>query len=216
MSDLQTVCNRIRNAKNNLGNAEKSFSSNKKVRGELDLMLAEAELTSLRRKNRSNFNWTRQFMAVCLALLLTGAGAFGWWWASSFKAPNPAGTFTASKNGETRGVIGSTAGDFAAGTSVKAGSEAEYSVSGRAERGSAVFSHQKEILNEQGVSVPSASEKMASAGAYSGTASEKMASDKAASSKGGVEKSASARIGVSKDKMWELVRSGKQELSNTF
>ena len=35
---------RIRNVKSSLDNAEQSFLDNKDIRGELDLMLAEAEL----------------------------------------------------------------------------------------------------------------------------------------------------------------------------
>ena len=41
---------RIRNVKSSLDNAEQSFLDNKDIRGELDLMLAEAELKNLRKK----------------------------------------------------------------------------------------------------------------------------------------------------------------------
>ena len=44
MTQRNAVYSRIRNAKASLDNAEKSFHDNQEVRGELDLMLAEAEL----------------------------------------------------------------------------------------------------------------------------------------------------------------------------
>ena len=48
MTQSRSVCNRIRNVRASLDNAERSFRSNQDVRGELDLMLAEAELENLR------------------------------------------------------------------------------------------------------------------------------------------------------------------------
>ena len=48
-----SVCQRIRRVKNSLENAEQSFLDNKDMRGELDLMLAEAELSNLRKKRYS-------------------------------------------------------------------------------------------------------------------------------------------------------------------
>lgn len=173
MSDLQTVCNKIRNAKNNLGNAEKSFSNNRKVRGELDLMLAEAELTSLRRKNKRTFNWTRQFMAVCLALLITGAGAFGWWWASSASVSS-------------------------SGTSVTA---ERYVPSSQAVDPLAKSTDDSDATKEKPVLA---------------TSEKKIDSENMSVARNKESPSDSERVVVSKDKMWQLVRSGKQELSNTF
>lgn len=69
---------RIRSAKNSLENAEQSFLDNKSMRGELDLMLAEAELKNLRRKKDVPWNWNRQLLAICGALLLVIAGFGGW------------------------------------------------------------------------------------------------------------------------------------------
>ena len=62
MTQSRSVCSRIRNAKASLENAERSFRSHQEVRGELDLMLAEAELDNLRQK-RPGISWTGNFPA---------------------------------------------------------------------------------------------------------------------------------------------------------
>ena len=51
---------------------------NKDIRGELDLMLAEAELKNLRRKKDRPWSWNRQVLAGCAAVLLIVAGFGGW------------------------------------------------------------------------------------------------------------------------------------------
>jgi hypothetical protein len=83
MTQSRSVCSRIRNAKASLDNAERSFRSNQDVRGELDLMLAEAELDNLRQKRQGIF-WTRHTLAACFAVLVLASGCLGWWWASAY------------------------------------------------------------------------------------------------------------------------------------
>ena len=83
VSERNAVYHRIRNAKASLDNAEKSFQSNADVRGELDLMLAEAELQSLRRKRPAWMVWTRRSFAVLSALVIIAAGGVGWWWSAT-------------------------------------------------------------------------------------------------------------------------------------
>ena len=83
MTQSRSVCSRIRNARASLDNAERNFRCNQEVRGELDLMLAEAELDNLRQK-RSRFSWTRHMLAACFAVLLLASGCLGWWWASAY------------------------------------------------------------------------------------------------------------------------------------
>ena len=83
MNQSRSVCSRIRNARASLDNAERSFRSNQEVRGELDLMLAEAELDNLRQK-RQGISWTRHMLAACFAVLVLVAGCLGWWWASAY------------------------------------------------------------------------------------------------------------------------------------
>ena len=70
---------RIRCIKSSLDKAEQSFLDNKDIRGELNLMLAEAELKNLRRKKDRPWSWNRQLLAGCVALLLVVAGAGGWY-----------------------------------------------------------------------------------------------------------------------------------------
>ena len=45
----KSICEHIRNVKSSLENAEKSFRENNGMRGELDLMLAEAEIKQIGR-----------------------------------------------------------------------------------------------------------------------------------------------------------------------
>ena len=74
----RTLFQRIRCIKSSLDKAEQSFMDNKDIRGELDLMLAEAELKNLRRKKDRPWSWNRQVLAVCAAVLLVVAGFGGW------------------------------------------------------------------------------------------------------------------------------------------
>ena len=103
MTQSRSVCSRIRNAKASLDNAERSFRSNQEVRGELDLMLAEAELDNLRQK-RQGISWTRHTLAACFAVLVLASGCLGWWWASSYggNTTNAAGLPGASAAVEKR------------------------------------------------------------------------------------------------------------------
>jgi hypothetical protein len=55
MGERNSLCERIRNAKTNLANAEQSFKENRDVRGELDLMLAEAEMKNLKKQHQIVF-----------------------------------------------------------------------------------------------------------------------------------------------------------------
>lgn len=73
-----SVCQRIRRVKNSLENAEQSFLDNKDMRGELDLMLAEAELSNLRRKKDTLWCWNRQMLALCAAIAVA-ISCFGGW-----------------------------------------------------------------------------------------------------------------------------------------
>ena len=83
MGGTKNLCQRIRSAKVSLDNAEQSFKAKQDVRGELDLMLAEAELKNLRQKRSATFLWSRQLFAACCAGLILLGGYGGWWWAVS-------------------------------------------------------------------------------------------------------------------------------------
>lgn len=75
----RTLFQRIRCIKSSLESAEQSFLDNKDIRGELDLMLAEAELKNLRRKKDRPWSWNRHVLAGCMAVLIVMAGAGGWY-----------------------------------------------------------------------------------------------------------------------------------------
>ncbi|MGM9569853.1 MAG: hypothetical protein ACI3XC_07215 [Phascolarctobacterium sp.] len=77
----KSLFRRIRSVKSSLDNAEQSFLDNKDIRGELDLMLAEAELKNLRKKKDVPWSWNRQLFAVCAAVMLVLAGVGGWYFA---------------------------------------------------------------------------------------------------------------------------------------
>ena len=108
MTQSRSVCSRIRNARASLDNAERSFRSNQEARGELDLMLAEAELDNLRQK-RPGISWTRHTLAACFAVLVLASGCLGWWWASAYggnttNAAGLQGSTIADKKGSTAGA----------------------------------------------------------------------------------------------------------------
>lgn len=69
----RSVSQRIRTVKSSLDNAEQSFLDNKDIRGELDLMLAEAELKNLRRKKDLPWSWNRHILAIWCSFLI-GSG----------------------------------------------------------------------------------------------------------------------------------------------
>lgn len=75
----QSLFRRIRCIKSSLDSAEQSFLDNQDIRGELDLMLAEAELKNLRKKKDVPWNWSRHLFAVCAAVLLVLSGFGGWY-----------------------------------------------------------------------------------------------------------------------------------------
>lgn len=77
----RSVFQRIRSVKSSLENAEQSFLDNNGMRGELDLMLAEAELKNLRHKKDFPWSWNRQILAMFVAALLALAGLGGWYYA---------------------------------------------------------------------------------------------------------------------------------------
>ena len=96
MGERKSLCERIRNARANLANAEQSFQAKQDVRGELDLMLAELEMQNLRKRRSKRMLWTRQLLAaVCATLVLVG-GYGGWLWASAKNTEVPA--MAASRN----------------------------------------------------------------------------------------------------------------------
>jgi len=79
--EKKSLFQRIRNARQSLENAEKSFQDDRGMRGELDLMLAEAELKNLRNKQSLPWSWNRHILAFSVAMLLVVSGVVGWYFA---------------------------------------------------------------------------------------------------------------------------------------
>lgn len=86
MGHAVSFCERIRHARASLESAEASFRANHEVRGELDLMLAEAELQNLRKKQPRAVAWSRRTLAFSCVALIFISGFGGWWWASISRA----------------------------------------------------------------------------------------------------------------------------------
>ena len=72
------VCNKIRSVKSWLSQAEENFTQKNDVRGELNLLLAEAELQYLREKESSLQSKSVQALALGTALVLL-LGLLGGW-----------------------------------------------------------------------------------------------------------------------------------------
>ena len=75
------IYDNIDDVKCSLDNAQQSFRKNNGLRGELDLMLAEASIRYLREKRGLVSVWNRQKLAAILAVLLVLAGYGGWLYA---------------------------------------------------------------------------------------------------------------------------------------
>lgn len=93
MADLKNnISKSIRSARQWLAHAEDSFGNDRDVRGELDLILAQAELQRVREANRSGrwrspYSLFSQGLALGLALFISVAGLGGaYWWVHAQKA----------------------------------------------------------------------------------------------------------------------------------
>lgn len=78
-NEKPSLLKRIRAIKSSLDKAEKSFENDSQMRGELDLMLAEAEMNNLRKKQK--WSWNRQMLAICMALFVVVASLGGYYYA---------------------------------------------------------------------------------------------------------------------------------------
>ena len=96
------VKDRIQAAKQWLNRAEDHFGRDAAARGEIDLLLAEAELRSTRETLRTShrwltMNWVHQGIAFSLATVLAAAGMGGawWWWREARTTTMPVTTVVA-------------------------------------------------------------------------------------------------------------------------
>ncbi len=83
VGEKKGICDQIKTLQSNLKNAEESFRAHNGARGELDLMLAEAQMRFLREKRGSKSFWARETLALTIALILVLVGAGSWFLAKS-------------------------------------------------------------------------------------------------------------------------------------
>lgn len=111
MADIKkNIAKSIRSARQWLAHAEDSFGNDRDIRGELDLLLAQAELQRVREAKRSG-QWKTRFslfshgLALGLALFIAVAGLGGaYWWVHTQKAvPVPLVTQNATSVGKPAG-----------------------------------------------------------------------------------------------------------------
>ena len=197
MTQSRSVCSRIRNARANLDNAERSFRSNQEVRGELDLMLAEAELDNLRQK-RPGISWTRHTLAACFAVLVLASGCLGWWWASAY-----GGNTT-----NAAGLQGPTSADKKDSTTSAAGLRDTPAAAAIKEPAAGTADKQTPVSRQDGTTSAAVSGKKADIKEKQDASARTAAPDlqQAVNRDGGVRLSAG--------QMRQLIRSGKQELEH--
>lgn len=104
----------LRSARQWLARAEESFDQDQDIRGELNLILAQAELQHVREAQRPD-NWRYKFRrllsggAIALAMLLATAGFGGaYWWTQSRQEAvpiplRPAESYSVSENNKGTG-----------------------------------------------------------------------------------------------------------------
>lgn len=80
MEDRSRLRRHVRAAREWLGRAEDSLDRAEDVRGDLNLMLAQAELTRAQEveRPRPSVVWTRRLAPLCAAALIAGGGLWAW------------------------------------------------------------------------------------------------------------------------------------------
>ena len=80
MEDRSRLRRHVRAAREWLGRAEDSLDRAEDVRGDLNLMLAQAELTRAQEveRPRPSVFWTRRLAPLCAAALIAGGGLWAW------------------------------------------------------------------------------------------------------------------------------------------
>ena len=80
MEDRSRLRHHVRAAREWLGRAEDSLDRAEDVRGDLNLMLAQAELTRAQEMERPPLSviWARRLAPLCAAALLAGGGLWAW------------------------------------------------------------------------------------------------------------------------------------------
>ncbi|MBB6477386.1 hypothetical protein HNR45_000416 [Negativicoccus succinicivorans] len=80
---------RVETARRWLEQAEHSFHDETPLKGELNLLLAQAEMQKLREDRGMSRQWQRWQRALALVTALVMVSGFGWWWQKDDDAPAP-------------------------------------------------------------------------------------------------------------------------------
>lgn len=88
LSRDELVC-RVETARRWLEQAEHSFHDETPLKGELNLLLAQAEMQKLREDHGMSRQWQHWQRALALVTVLVMVSGFGWWWQKDDDAPAP-------------------------------------------------------------------------------------------------------------------------------
>ena len=80
---------RVETARRWLEQAEHSFHDETPLKGELNLLLAQAEMQKLREDRGMSRQWQQWQRALALVTALVMVSGFGWWWQRDDDAPAP-------------------------------------------------------------------------------------------------------------------------------
>lgn len=80
---------RVETARRWLEQAEHSFHDETPLKGELNLLLAQAEMQKLREDRGMSRQWQHWQRALALVTALVMVSGFGWWWQRDDDAPAP-------------------------------------------------------------------------------------------------------------------------------
>lgn len=85
----EELVRRVETARRWLEQAEHSFHDETPLKGELNLLLAQAEMQKLREDRGMSRQWQHWQRALALVTALVMVSSFGWWWQKDDDAPAP-------------------------------------------------------------------------------------------------------------------------------
>lgn len=85
----EELVRRVETARRWLEQAEHSFHDETPLKGELNLLLAQAEMQKLREDRGMSRQWQHWQRALALVTALVMVSGFGWWWQRDDDAPTP-------------------------------------------------------------------------------------------------------------------------------
>lgn len=85
----EELVRRVETARRWLEQAEHSFHDETPLKGELNLLLAQAEMQKLREDRGMSRQWQHWQRALALVTALVMVSGFGWWWQRDDDTPTP-------------------------------------------------------------------------------------------------------------------------------